>query len=482
MTSLVWFRSDLRTADNPALSWACRQGEDVVGICFICEQQWQQHGLGTRKIQLLKNRMLMLKTQLAEKNIPLLIIAANTFSGSVRILQQTITQLNVNTVSLNIEYEVNERHRDIEFSRWCKEQNIAVNRFHDQCIIPPGEVTTGQGTPFKVFTPFKKAWLSHPQLDALYSTLPLPAPDTQKTSAGLKKQLNSLQKQYDEPDFVPDSLWPTCEDTAHEQLNEFVDQHLSDYKNLRDIPSVNGTSRLSFFLSLGILSPRQCIHIARNANQGRLAEGNEGVSCWISELIWREFYRHLMVAFPQLCKHKAFKPETEAVKWRRSEKDFAAWCEGRTGVPIVDAAMKQLQEEGWMHNRLRMVTAMFLTKNLLIDWRRGEAFFNQWLVDADLASNNGGWQWSASTGADGAPYFRVFNPLSQSERFDADGEFIARMLPELSGLPAKERHFPTQKLRDQLNYPKAIVDLKTSRQRAIDAFRDAADKEKAGAG
>ncbi|MAS25269.1 MAG: deoxyribodipyrimidine photo-lyase [Oceanospirillaceae bacterium] len=475
MTSLVWFRSDLRCADNPALSWACRQGEDVIAVTFICEKQWQLHGLGPRKIQLLKNRMLMLKQELAEKNIPLLILSAATFRDCEATLQTLMTELNINIVSFNNEYEVNERHRDIRFSRWCADQQIAVNRFHDQCVIPPGEVKTGQGTPFKVFTPFKKAWLSHPQLDALYSTLPLPAPDTQKLNKELKQQLAAWQEKEAEADFIPDELWPVSEEAAHSQLNSFIEEQISDYKKLRDLPAVAGTSRLSFFLSLGILSPRQCMHMARSANNGRMAEGNEGITCWISELIWREFYRHLLVAFPDLCKHKAFKPDTENVAWRSSDKDFDAWCEGRTGVPIVDAAMKQLKEEGWMHNRLRMVTAMFLTKNLLIDWRRGEAFFNYWLVDADLAANNGGWQWSASTGADGAPYFRVFNPVSQSERFDSDGEFLARLLPELAKLPAKERHFPADKIRAQLGYPAAMVDLKASRQRAIDAFRQSAE-------
>ena len=473
MTALVWFRSDLRMADNPALSWACEQDNNVVGVCFITESQWQQHGLGPRKIQLLKNRMLMLKSELAEKNIPLLILNAGTYSASIKQLKNLISELQVQTVCFNNEYEVNERHRDISFSRLCAELGVTVNRFHDQCIIPPGEVTTRQDTPFKVFTPFKKAWLAHPQLDGHYSIRPLPAPAARKLSQTLKDQLRHCQDSTELPEFVPDALWPVSEESAHQALDNFVEQQLKDYKKQRDIPAINGTSRLSFFLSLGILSPRQCMHSARNANEGRLAEGNEGITCWISELIWREFYRHLLVAFPDLCKHKAFKPETEGVRWRRSEKDFNAWCEGRTGVPIVDAAMKQLQDEGWMHNRLRMIVAMFLTKNLLIDWRRGEAFFNYWLVDADLAANNGGWKWSASTGADGAPYFRVFNPVSQSERFDSEGEFIARMLPELAPLDAKERHFPAQKLRSTLKYPQAIVDLKASRQRAIDAFREA---------
>merc|ERR1711879_45915 len=218
--------------------------------------------------------------------------------------------------------------------------------------------------------------------------------------------------------------WQACEATSHEQLRCFVEQRGRLYQQDRDLPAKEATSQLSVALAVGILSPRQCLYTAFQANEGQLSGGDAGIDSWINELIWREFSRHIAIAFPDVCKHKAFKPDTEEVPWRNPHQDagaradFHAWSTGNTGYPIVDAAQRQLLETGWMHNRLRMVSAMFLTKHLLIDWRLGEAFFNRHLMDADFCSNNGGWQWSASTGADGAPYFRIFNPTSQSQKFD----------------------------------------------------------------
>ena len=187
--------------------------------------------------------------------------------------------------------------------------------------------------------------------------------------------------------------------------------------------------------------------------------------------MWREFYQHVATGFPRVCRHRAFQRHTETLDWRDAPEDFAAWCEGRTGYPLVDAAMRQLVATGWMHNRLRMVTAMFLSKHLLIDWRRGERFFLEHLVDGEFAANNGGWQWAASTGTDAAPYFRIFNPTTQSERFDPEGEFIARWVPELASLAPKKRHAPTRDLLTDLDYPAPIVDHRAARERALDAFK-----------
>ncbi|MEK1908449.1 MAG: FAD-binding domain-containing protein, partial [Pseudomonas sp.] len=232
-------------------------------------------------------------------------------------------------------------------------------------------------------------------------------------------------------------------------------------------------SQQSTYLAAGVISPRQCLHAALRGNQGEFDSGNPGAVSWINELLWREFYKHILVGYPRVSRHRAFRPETEALPWRDAPQDLLAWQQGRTGIPLIDAAMRQLLATGWMHNRLRMVVAMFLTKNLLIDWREGERFFMRHLIDGDLAANNGGWQWSASTGTDAAPYFRIFNPISQSQKFDADGRFIRTWLPELVGLNKRDIHDPSAMggVFGLAEYPRPIVDLAHSRERVLQAFR-----------
>ena len=240
------------------------------------------------------------------------------------------------------------------------------------------------------------------------------------------------------------------------------------------MPAEPGTSQLSPYLAAGVISIRQCLHAALGYNQGELDSGASGATTWINELLWREFYKHILVGYPRVSMHRAFRPETEALPWRRAPYELEAWQQGRTGFPIIDAAMRQLRETGWMHNRLRMITAMFLSKNLLIDWREGERWFMRHLIDGDLAANNGGWQWSASTGTDSVPYFRLFNPTSQSQRFDPDGQFLRRWLPELQHLSSRDIHSPAthHNLFGVIEYPTPIVDLGKSRARALDAFRN----------
>jgi deoxyribodipyrimidine photo-lyase len=231
---------------------------------------------------------------------------------------------------------------------------------------------------------------------------------------------------------------------------------------------------LSAYLAAGVISVRQCLHAVLSRNHGELDSGNPGAVVWINELLWREFYKHILVGFPRVSMGRAFRRDTEALPWRHAPDELAAWQQGRTGYPIVDAAMRQLLATGWMHNRLRMVAAMFLSKNLLIDWREGERWFMRHLIDGDLAANNGGWQWSASTGTDSVPYFRLFNPHSQSRRFDPEGRFLRQWLPELDALSDRQIHDPSSAgaLFLPAGYPPPIVDLGMSRARALDAFRN----------
>tara|TARA_B000000565_G_scaffold115275_1_gene86871 strand:- start:422 stop:1117 length:696 start_codon:yes stop_codon:yes gene_type:complete len=228
---------------------------------------------------------------------------------------------------------------------------------------------------------------------------------------------------------------------------------------------------MSPYLAIGAISNRRCLLEALKLNNFELQTGNKGVCKWIDEIIWREFYKNIMHSFPRVSMNKPFNMSTTSIQWRHNEVEIKAWKDGKTGFPLIDAAMLQLKYEGWMHNRLRMVVAMFFTKNLLHDWRIGEAFFMENLIDGDFASNNGGWQWSASTGTDAAPYFRIFNPVTQSQNFDPSGEFIKKYLPQLASLNNKEIHLPSPENLFEIDYPDQIVDLKSSRLRAIELFK-----------
>ena len=267
------------------------------------------------------------------------------------------------------------------------------------------------------------------------------------------------------------SLWGIGESAAEKRLHEFLDEKVMDYSKNRNDPILEGTSRISPYLALGIISPRKCILEALKINNFEFTSGNTGITKWIDEIVWREFYKNIMFSFPKVSRGQPFQDYSKKIKWRYSDEEFKAWKEGKTGFPIVDAAMRQIHNEGWMHNRLRMVVAMFFTKNMLHDWRLGEAYFMQNLIDGDFASNNGGWQWSSSTGTDAAPYFRIFNPITQSTNFDKEGLFIKKYVPELKDLDKSVIHNPPKEHRKYCNYPEPILDLKESRLRAIEAFK-----------
>jgi len=266
--------------------------------------------------------------------------------------------------------------------------------------------------------------------------------------------------------------WPVGESYALSLLDQFIKDHVTDYKTARDFPAQSGTSQLSAYLNIGIISIRQCIQALLRQQHGDFLIESEGQQTWLDELLWREFYQHILFDFPQVSKHQPFKASTQKITWNDDPSGLERWQQGRTGIPIVDAGMRQLLATGWMHNRVRMICAMFLSKNLLIDWRKGEQWFMQQLIDGDLAANNGGWQWCASTGTDAAPYFRIFNPISQSQKFDENGDYIRHWVPELAHLDAKTIHEPYAKNAiKHLDYPRPMVDLKTSRAKAIEVFK-----------
>ncbi|WP_372373581.1 deoxyribodipyrimidine photo-lyase [Vreelandella venusta] len=462
---LVWLRSDLRIHDNSALAAAAAKGP-VVAVFLRSVAQWQTHGHGATKIDFWARSVAALKASLNGLNIPLLHRDIDHYDEAAQVLLDIAREHQITQLHFNYEYALNEQRRDQSVLDAFQQAEITVQGHHDAVAFAPGSLLTGKGDYYGVFTPFSKAW--HKQVTAQQLAL-RNTPGVQPPLAIDSDPLPAPPSLDNDP--VDKRLWPAGEEAASDNLERFLRFRGRHYKQQRDFPNVRGTSELSPYLALGMISYRQCLQAVMSENSGHLADGDAGLTSWVNELIWREFYQHVAVGFPQVCRHQPFQEHTKQLRWRDDDKGFQAWCEGRTGYPIVDAAMRQLVTTGWMHNRLRMVTAMFLSKHLLIDWRRGEAFFMRHLIDGEFCANNGGWQWAASTGTDAAPYFRIFNPTTQSTRFDPEGEFIAHWLPELKSLPKKARHAPPQDMLNPTDYPAPIVDHKAARQRALDAFK-----------
>ena len=466
---LLWLRSDLRQHDNTALSAAAERGP-VIAVFLISPQQWLSHDDAPCKVDFWLRNLRTLSDSLKQLNIPLLIRTAPTWEQAPSVLSELCQQFDIHAVHANQEYGINETRRDDAVAQTLEAQGIEFHRYLDQLLFQPGSILTQSGSYFQVFSQFRRICYNrlHMAMPALVTApagqtpLPIEHDFIPESVEGFATPSDTLQ-----------ALWPAGEDEAQRRLATFTDEQIHYYQDERDLPAKPGTSQLSTYLAAGVISPRQCLHAALRSNNGEFESGSPGVFTWISELLWREFYKHILVGYPRVSRHRAFRPETEYLPWRDAPNELAAWKQGRTGFPIIDAAIRQLLATGWMHNRLRMVVAMFLTKNLLIDWREGERFFMQHLIDGDLAANNGGWQWSSSTGTDSVPYFRIFNPLTQSTRFDPEGLFIKHWLPELSGLNKKEVHNPALVggLFGGVDYPAPMVNLSQSRDRALSAFK-----------
>ncbi|WP_226686482.1 deoxyribodipyrimidine photo-lyase [Stutzerimonas stutzeri] len=473
MTQLFWLRSDLRTSDNTALAAAMAAGP-TVALYLVTPRQWLAHDDAPCKVDFWLRNLAELSTRLGALNVPLLIREVDDWQAVPDALLNVCREHGMQRLHYNEEYGVNEQRRDQAVAARVEAADIRVRGYLDQLLFTPGSVQTQSGSYFKVFSQFRKACLAR-----LSISLPAcePVPAAQAPLGITSDPVPAAVTGFPRPTDYLRALWPAGEAFAQRRLAAFVEDDLNEYHQRRDLPAEPGTSQLSAYLAAGVISIRQCLHAALGYNQGELDSGSTGATTWINELLWREFYKHILVGYPRVSMHRAFRPETEALPWRRAPDQLEAWQQGRTGFPIIDAAMRQMQETGWMHNRLRMVVAMFLSKNLLIDWREGERWFMRNLIDGDLAANNGGWQWSASTGTDSVPYFRLFNPISQSQRFDPDGQFLRRWLPELQHLSKRDVHNPSahRSLFDVTEYPSPIVDLGASRARALDAFRNLPD-------
>ncbi|MGM3174830.1 deoxyribodipyrimidine photo-lyase [Dickeya lacustris] len=483
-THLVWFRHDLRLCDNLALSAACEDPDARVEAVFIATPgQWANHMMSPRQAAFLLANLRLLQQALQEKGIPLHYHQCDDFAGSVAWLAAFCRQRQVTTLFYNRQYELNEYQRDQHVEALLAGVT-ACRGFDDSLLLPPGSVVTGSGEMYKVFTPFRAAFIRQ-LLQRDVRSLPAPAARQQGEYAiqpltPFSYPMASLSQV--DVFTPPDAEFPAGEQEARQRLRQFCREQVAQYHQYRDLPALNATSQLSPYLALGVISPRQCFNRLRVEHPEVLTQPESGAFSWFNELVWREFYRHLLVFSPALCRHQPFIGWTRHIVWRDAPEELRAWQRGETGYPIVDAAMRQLNATGWMHNRLRMICASFLVKDLLIDWRAGERYFMEQLLDGDLAANNGGWQWAASTGTDAAPYFRIFNPTTQGERFDPEGAFIRRWLPELAMIPGKAVHQPhawAARHGRQLAYPSPLVDHKQARVRTLAAFEAAKRAESA---
>lgn len=472
---LIWFRNDLRIHDHTAL-WYAAQSKACMAVVFLSPEQWQLHHDAKVKIDFYLRRLKLLKQQLEAFHIPLIIIQQSLWQDIPAALLKLCEQFKVSHVHVNIETGIHEEQRDQSTFNLLHRHNIGFEQYEDRTLFPLESIRNQSDQPYQVFTAFKKKCYERLILD-----VPTCFPDIE-VQPPLKVDVTACQ--FDLETFAQPyqsveiaKLWSVKDAEIKQRLQHLIGDQLEYYKTERDIPSLDGTSQLSPYLNIGAVSIRQCIQALFAQHDGYFQLHHEGQQTWLDELLWREFYQHTLHDFPKVSKHQPFKDHTKKIAWRDASEDLKAWQQGQTGIPIVDAGMRQLLQTGWMHNRVRMITAMFLTKNLLIDWRLGERWFMQHLIDGDLAANNGGWQWCASTGMDSAPYFRIFNPVSQSQRFDPNGEYIKKWLPELNNLDSKMVHEPYTKHPNlALDYPKPIVDLKSSRVRAIEAFKTASSQ------
>ena len=459
MLAIHWFRSDLRLRDNRSLEAAAR-ADALVPLFVLDDRLLRGSRSGARRARFLLGCLERLDADLRARGQQLVVRRGDP----ERVIPRLCAELRADSLHFGRDYGPFAAERDESVARAVEKRGTRVFAHKDRVVFESGELRTRDGSAFRVYTPFRNAWWEHfsaaPEAPSTRCTLPAPPPGVDPGALPDARALGI-------PD--DDAELPTPgEDAARRRLRGFLEKQVGDYAERRDLPAADGTSRLSPYLRWGALSVRLCIDEAQRAAtaEPRL---RAGVRKWIDELIWRDFYHAILSEHPRVVEG-SFRSEYDALEWNDDEAGFRAWCEGRTGYPFVDAGMRQLAATGWMHNRVRMVVASFLTKDLLIDWRQGERFFMQQLVDGDLASNNGGWQWSASTGTDAQPYFRIFNPVSQGERFDPDGEYVRRWLPELAGLPGKRAHRPWDSPLEAPHYPPPRVSHAERRPEALKRF------------
>jgi deoxyribodipyrimidine photo-lyase len=471
MKGLVWFRRDLRLHDNPALSAACKECKEIVPLFVFDEPLLRQHVFGSACVGFMLGCLEDLRRSLAEQGITLVWRSGEPIDSLLRAAQE----FGVDAVYWNRDYEPLAVTRDRTVMQRLAEQGRLVRTFKDHVVFEAEEVRGMTGDPFQRYSAYRDRWWTQWR-SAAPALLPIPPIPSASPALKVPAWPTAPELGYDS---VPMWIEPG-ERAARARLNWFLKGPVHRYVSGRNLPAQDGTSKLSPHLRFGTVSARTIIHSALNMLSAGGQVSRPDVFTWMDELVWREFFQQVLMAFPHVAEgpFKA-KPGLPAPRPAGSERDrlFAAWCEGRTGYPIVDAGMRQLNQTGWMHNRVRMVVASFLVKDLRIDWQSGERYFMQHLVDGDLAANNGNWQWCASTGTDAMQGYRIFNPTLQSEKFDPEGSYLREYVPELAAVPTKWIHEPQlmpegEQIRAGCrigsDYPEPIVDHRQARQEYLD--------------
>ena len=461
-TVIHWFRRDLRIHDNTALNEAAKRAERVVPV-FIAEEALRTGpDVGAARLAFLFESIESLRKNLEHLGHQLVMRRGR----SEDVLVKLCREVGAEAVFANRRYEPYALARDERIRTVLSAEGIGFEIFKDAVVWDGREILTQAGNPFTVFTPYSKAWKklvvpppvpSFQKTDKIYPTIPCdPLPE------------NTADFGFSLKQTVP----AAGERAAKDVLHKFMDDSVWQYALRRDFPDAEGTSQFSPHLRVGTIGIRTILSKLANVSAKALPVEQKSCEVFLNELIWREFYLQVLHNFPHVTKG-CFRPEYDALKWSNNQEHFKAWCEGMTGYPIVDAAMRCLNATGWMHNRLRMIVAMFLTKDLMLPWQWGERYFMQQLVDGDMAANNGGWQWSAGTGTDAAPYFRIFNPTSQATKFDADGKFVKKWVPELMSLGPELIHEPWNEplLLQRLKYPERIVLHELQREKCLAMFK-----------
>lgn len=466
-TVIHWFRRDLRVSDNVALSEAAKRADNIIPV-FIFEDAFRTGpDVGAARLQFLLQSVESLRKNLAELGHTLVIRCGK----SEEILPQLAKETGAQAVFANKRYEPYTQRRDERITKALLDAGVGLELFKDAVVWEETEILNLSSKPYTVFTPYSKAWKSR--------AIPAPRPKTGSPRSKIQGPKSDALPQSPEEAGYPltQTIPPGGERAALELLRKFMAGPVYEYGTARNFPALDGGSNLSPHLRAGTIGIRTVLAELKKAKEK--AEGGRRktemiASCdvFLNELIWREFYMQVLHNFPHVTKG-AFRPEYDRLQWSDNQEHFTAWCAGRTGYPIVDAAMRCLNATGTMHNRLRMIVAMFLTKDLLIHWQWGERYFMQQLVDGDMAANNGGWQWSAGTGTDAAPYFRIFNPVSQAEKFDPEGKFVRRWIPELQDFPGDLIHQPWENplLLSKSKYAGRIVQHDEQRIKCLAMFK-----------